>query len=375
MAKSTQPSKPSQLSEEKVYDSSDSEDNSNSKTRPRPNSKTKKLPLRETDKRKSTKGSTAAQTKSPAEPSDTPSEVDGDSVESEDDDDDDEEGSETDSQESSSESSNRKSPAGTAGQPSRKKPKATPNTTSSIQIAAKSFNAPRGYEPLILSASGFASESTSLLQNLQGKQIWHISAPDTVNINAIKELDIQAALSGQAILSKGGIDYNMQPSFAPNDVLLLPQGSDSTYEQSEIRISRSFHLRQMSDKPQQRTKGQAETPLIFTAVEGGQETIPRTQPGDLKMRYTPFGATPLAGNDDDEQDVEMSTEIDAATFKVPEDIVGEQSSGKQATHGDAESMHRGEKRDKRGREKDKVTGSGEKKKKKKRRLVDEDGVL
>lgn len=374
MAKSKQPFKPSQLSEEKVYESSDSENNRDSNTGPISISKSKKLPLRETDGRKAAEKSPAAHRPSPGAPSDTTSEDERESVESEEDDDEDE--SETKSQESRSESSKRKSPADTAEQQSRKKTKAAAVAASTIQIAPKSFKAPHGYEPLILSASDFASASASLFENLEGKQIWHISAPDTVNIDAIKELDIQAALSGQAILSKDGIDYNMHPSLASNEVLLLPQGSDSTYEQSEMKISRSFHLRQMSSKPKHQTKGQVEkTPLIFTAVEEGEERIPRKQPEGLKMRYTPFGATPAPRNDDDEHDVEMSTEIDTATFKVPEDILGERSSGKHATNGEAASMHRGEKRDKRGQEKDRVTGSGEKKKKKKRRLVDEDGVL
>ncbi|KEF62673.1 uncharacterized protein A1O9_00646 [Exophiala aquamarina CBS 119918] len=377
MAKSKQPSKPSPLSREKVYDSSDSGHNEDSETRPISSSKLKKLPLREADRRKSAENSPAANRLSPRAASDTTSEDEGQSTESEEDDE--EDGSETESQgqEPSSESSKRKSPAETSEQPSRKKSKAAPVATSTIHIPPKAFQAPRGHEPLILSASDFASESASLFENLQGKQIWHISAPDTVNIGAIKELDIQAALSGQAILSKDGINYNMQPSFASNDVLLLPQGSDSTYEQSEMRISRSFHLRQMSSKPKlkHQTKDQAETPLTFTAVEEGKESIPRKQPGGLKMRYTPFGATPAARNDNDEDDIEMNTEIGTATFKVPDDVVGERSGGKQATNDDADSMHRGGKRDKRSQEKDRVTGSGEKKKKKKRRLVDEEGAL
>jgi hypothetical protein len=368
MAKTKDISQQNHLSEEKVYDSSDNEDNEASDTAPSPSSKSKKLPLRETKR-------TKLSGKFPAVPSDTTSEDDGESTESEEDDDDNEdEDDRTESQESSSESSKRKSPPATAEQPSRKKTKATPTATSTVQIASKSFKAPHGYEPLILSASDFASDSASLFENLQGKQIWHISAPDTVSIDAIKELDIQAALQGQPILTKDGVDYNMHPALVSSDVLLLPQGTNSTYEQSELKISRSFHLRQMGSKGKHQTKDHEETPLIFTATEEGQGRIPRKQPGGLKMRYTPFGAPPAPRNHDDDEDededVEMSTET--ATFQVPDEIVGERSSGKQAANEEAGAMQRGEKRVKKSKEKDRVSGSNEKKQKKKRMIVDED---
>lgn len=183
-------------------------------------------------------------------------------------------------------------------------------------------------------------------------------------------------MQGKPILTKDGVDYNMHPSIASSDVLLLPQGRESTYEQSELKISRSFHLRQMGSKPKHQTKDHEETPLIFTATEEGQEGIPRKQPGGLKMRYTPFGAPPATRNndedeDEEDEDVEMTTET-AATFKVPDEIVGERSSGKQATNEEAEAMQRGEKRGKKNKGKDRVSGSNEKKQKKKRMIVDED---
>lgn len=369
MAKSKQTSRPDHLSQEKVYDSSGSENNQESDIESSPSSKPKKLPLRESRQSKSSAKLSSKRGKAVSTSPDTTSEDDEDSSDSEEDDNEDEE---TGRQESSSESSKRKSAAKMAEEPARKKSKSRPTTTSTVQIAPKPFKAPHGYEPVILSASDFASDSASLFENLQGKQIWHISAPDSVSIETIKKLDIQAALQGQPILTRDGVDYNMYPTLASNDVLLLPGGKDSIYEQSEMTIARSFHLRQMTSKPTQKTKDDEETPLIFTATAEGKAPTPRKKLETFKMRYTPFGVppAPLVADDEDDGDVEMSTE--SATFKVPDEIVGERSSGKQSTNEEAESpMQHGEKRGKKSRDKDRGTGSHEKKRKKDRRIVDE----
>ena len=373
MAKSKQNSQPSHLSQERVYNSSGSESNEGSDVESSPASRPKKLPLRETNKSKSSSKLQSKQSKPADPPSDTTSEDEEESSETESGEDNDED-EETSNQESSSESSKRKSPVKGAEQPVRKKTKPTPTTsTSTVQIAPRPFKAPHGYEPVILSASDFASNSASLFENLQGKQVWHISAPDSVSLDLIKELDIQAALQGKAILTKDGIDYNMHPTHVSSDVLLLPGGKNSTYEQSELTIAKSFHLRQMSSKPSQKTKDDLETPLIFTATEEGKARKPREQPGGLKMRYTPFGAPPAPqdATGQHDEDVEMTTET--MGFKVPEEIVGERSSGKQSTNEEAKtpSTPRGEKRGKKNRDKERDTEPNEKKKKKNRRIVDE----
>ncbi|KAK5061088.1 hypothetical protein LTR84_007630 [Exophiala bonariae] len=374
MAKSKQTPQPSHLSEERIYDSSGSGNSQDSDVESGLTSKAKKLPLRETNKPKSSSKLPSKQKKSVPPPSDTTSSGEDESSESQGDADEHED-EETGSQESSSESSKRRSPAREAEQPARKKSKSTATatataTTSTVQIAPRAFKAPQGYEPVILSTSDFASQSASLFENLQGKQVWHISAPDSVPLDVIKELDIQAALQGKAILTKDGIDYNMHPTHLSNDVLLLPGGKHSTYEQSELRIAKSFHLRQMNSKPTHETQDDIETPLIFTAMEEGKARKPREQPEGLKMRYTPFGAPPAPQNatGQDDEDVEMTTETTA--FKVPEEIVGERSSGKKSTNEAAETP-RGEKRGKKDRDEDRGTDSNIKKKKKNRRLVDE----
>ncbi|KIV82929.1 hypothetical protein PV11_04994 [Exophiala sideris] len=198
-----------------------------------------------------------------------------------------------------------KRPSPDATQTSRKKAKTVSQT---VQIAAKPYKAPSGYEPVTVTASVYAADSATLFENLTGKQIWHISVPDTVSIDSIKELDIQAVLKGEPIVSKNGVDYNMQPVPPRNETVLLPQGAKSNYKQCATKIERSFHLREMIKK----SKSQEETPVIFTATATGKPKVIRKQPEGLKMRYTPYGAPPLQ---EDAEDVEMDD-----AFQIPPEV-------------------------------------------------------
>ena len=379
MPKPKETSRPSQLSEEKVYDSSDDDDNTTDS--PTESSST---PALKQATGKATNGTVSSQ-KKPKQKAVTPdssssSEQDSDnestsgekSVDSETGEDTDKDSSSPSDSESVSnpDSGKRKSPSQTNQQTPRKKSKTT--ATSTTQIAPKQFKAPHGYEPIILSASDYAAEGSSLFKDLKEKQIWHISAPDTISIENIEELDIQAALQGKAILSRDGVDYNMQPATSFDNILLLPQGSNSSYQQSATNISRSFHVRQMSSKPKQIANEQADAPIVFTAVEEGREKVVRQQPKGLKMRYTPFGSTAAP----QQYDTEMVTE--PTTLQLPDEVVDERSpekrkKKKQAAIGEDDAMQiDGQSSEKTKSGKDKSSASSERKKKKKRRIVDED---
>jgi len=45
------------------------------------------------------------------------------------------------------------------------------------------------------------SKSAGLLDNLEGKQIWHITAPVGVSLKDLKELAMDKAMGGEAVLS------------------------------------------------------------------------------------------------------------------------------------------------------------------------------
>jgi len=185
-------------------------------------------------------------------------------------------------------------------------------TSSTVRIAPKPFKAPTGYEPVTLSTSDHASDSATLFDDLTGKQIWHISVPDSVSIESIAKLDIQAALRGEKIHSKDGVDYNMQYISSTNETVLLPEGPKSTYKQA-ARIERSFRMQEMTTKPDVQDDDATQMPLVFTATQTGKPKVVREQPQGLKMRYFPYGAPPAT---EQLEDVEMTD-----TFQVPEGVL------------------------------------------------------
>ncbi|EXJ94785.1 hypothetical protein A1O1_03183 [Capronia coronata CBS 617.96] len=292
MAKKKDMVRQSNLSQEKVQDSSD-EDGSVGQVTP----KAKQSPASQKTKsvQKPLKGS---KSKPPSPESEEESTDESSEVESGQDD------SDSESATSSASSQKRTAPATADSQP-RKKTK-TAKTSSTVQIAPKPFKAPAGYAPVVVSASDYASEVGSLFGDLSAKQIWHISVPDGVSIDSIKELDIEAAIKGAPILSKNGIDYNLRSVHTKNEVVLLPQGTKMNYRQSAKRVERVLHLQEMST-----TESKDETPLLFTATGSGNPKPVRKQPEGLKMRYVPYGAPPIQEPaEGEDEDVEMRDTLD-----------------------------------------------------------------
>jgi hypothetical protein len=205
---------------------------------------------------------------------------------------------------------------------------------------------------------------SSLFDDLSGEQLWHISAPDNVSIDAIKDLDIQAALRGESILEQNGVEYHMEPMVSAKDIVLLPQGTKSIYTQNTTRINKSFNLRQMST----RSNAQEQVSLVFTASKGGAKKVSRQQPKGLKMRYYPYGVTAIRQENND---------MIEDALRVPDDV-GETSrettsagtnAAAQVDHMDVDPKT--PERKKKKKSKDEASGSTEKKKKKKKRLLDE----
>lgn len=354
MAKPKETSRPSNLSQERVQDSSDEDVSPVEKT----SLSKKKAQPSASQETKSVKKTPKSSKQNSATP-ESEEESTNESEEVENGQEDSDNKSVTSSASSSASSQKRTAPTTRDSLP-RKKSKTT--TSSAVQIAPKPFKAPSGYEPVIVSASDYASEMGPLFDDLSAKQVWHISVPDGVSIESIKELDIEAAMKGEPILSKDGIDYNMHVVDSKNEAVLLPQGSKMHYRQIAKRVDRSFHLQEMSSKP----KAKDTTPLIFTATNSGNPKPVRKQPEGLKMRYTPWGA-PAIQEPSEHEDVEMRDTLD-----IPPELeqTTPNTSSKKSKKYNRKSID-GKSPEKEIRSAD-GHGSAEKKKKKKRRLVDED---
>ncbi|KAL2441905.1 hypothetical protein ABEF95_016836 [Exophiala dermatitidis] len=345
MSKAKETARPSNLSEERVQDSSDEEPSSVTKSTPKqkPQSKVSKKPKQKSPTSESEEGST-----------DASSESDG-SDESEDESD------------SSSTSGQQKRTAPSTTESPRKKPKTAP-TSAAVHIAPKAFKPPQGYEPVAVSAPDYASEVGTLFDDLSSKQIWHISIPDSVSIDSIKELDIKAATGGEPILSKDGVKYNLKSLESKEEVVFLPQGKTMRYQQNSKRVDQSFVLQEMSGAP----KSKKDASSVFTATDIGKPKPVRQQPGGLKMRYVPYGAPALPETPEDEdEDVEMKDTLDIPAELEPK---SSQSTSKKSKHGSQDAVN-GKTPEKKKKKKDAHTAdqqaSPEKKKKKRRHLVDE----
>lgn len=183
--------------------------------------------------------------------------------------------------------------------------------------------------------------------------MWHITAPATVDLSQINELDVAAALRNEPIHTAHGVSYGLQPSTDQPEVLLLPKGSPVTYKQAGTKITRSFQLRQVNESKPRETNGTESTNgnihgIKFTAQKPGQKRAARQQPAQLlNYRYVPFGVTKSDGDNE---------------LRLAESILLKAASQGDAMEGvEREVVNHSKKKD-------------EKKKKKKSKLVDEPSI-
>ncbi|OQV01033.1 hypothetical protein CLAIMM_06450 [Cladophialophora immunda] len=379
MGMAVEAARKSVLSNERIYDSSDEDESEPSSEQEIPNQKSKSSQLKtpngiKTTSRKTSRNLPSSDGTTPTTASDNDTDEDKDeeqegsqkpSSEVEDEDEEEADDSDRESALSSNSSSSRKRPSPRSPEtPSSKRVKTT--TRDQVSIPPKPFRPPKGYEPLTWSASDYASDM-DLFDDLSNKQIWHISVPSSVSIDSIKELDIEAVLRGQPILSRNGVDYGMNSLPSKDEVILLPRGSDGKYQQCSAKIERSFHMREL-DTTKSKSQPKATTPVVFTATQTGAPKQIRKQPEGLKMRYVPYGVSPSQGSQ--EEDVEMRD-----TLRIPPDVDDQTSSSPAQSRKARPKQTNGERGNEKSPEK-KLRGadtpaSSEKKKKKKRRLVDE----
>ncbi|RMD39725.1 hypothetical protein DV735_g5404, partial [Chaetothyriales sp. CBS 134920] len=176
-------------------------------------------------------------------------------------------------------------------QSKRQKNRSTRVSTESS--SSKLFVPPKGFKPLVLDSSDLDTESSEMFSALDAKQVWHICAPASVNVAAIKELDLEAVLRGEAILSENGVSYSMQEMQADSSLVLM-KGSSGIYRPSRAKVARSFRLAVKaggSSGPKASSAPAKDVPVpTFVAQSPGQKKPPRKQPEVLGMKYLPFGA-------------------------------------------------------------------------------------
>ncbi|KAI0517063.1 DNA-directed RNA polymerase I subunit RPA34.5-domain-containing protein [Xylaria bambusicola] len=133
--------------------------------------------------------------------------------------------------------------------------------------------------------------------NLEGKQVWYFTAPASLPITVLKdmEIDLSKATKGEALLSHNGDNYGLDlESYATNTQiqLLIPSGSGDKYTSLNRGIDSTVHLRRMA-------KFGPGGEVHATATDN-YVPVPkpiRQQPEGLRVRYTPIGVpTPAIPN-------------------------------------------------------------------------------
>ncbi|CAF9924659.1 hypothetical protein IMSHALPRED_006250 [Imshaugia aleurites] len=219
-----------------------------------------------------------------------------------------ESGSENESESRSSEETSIQSPRNQS--PVRKSVPRQPTPT---------YEPPDGFESTSISLHP-ASKISEILapSNLHGKQIWHITAPETIPISLVKEVSTQNIGNGASVLEYHGAKYGLVPESeaeqASSRALLLPSAQRNHYRPSNTSIIKTLHLQQIVSLPSHALE-KAVYPNRSTSASESYRKTPRQQPEGLKMRYRPFGVS-------DDSDLETSFEPmpKAPEFRIPASV-------------------------------------------------------
>ncbi|KAJ9303909.1 hypothetical protein DTO217A2_6609 [Paecilomyces variotii] len=226
---------------------------------------------------------------------------------------------------SESESEDASSQSGTASESSSEDESDSPR---------EAFRPPPGFKP-VKSQRTPSSGVKSILSDLRGKQIFHITAPASLPLSSIKEVSLAKVLSGEPVLEHRGVQYgipadSINQQDADQKILLAYDEKSQTYHSTSIGNIQSYHLQELVSLP----KGTA-----YNKEKPDASKPPRPQPKDLKMRFRPVGSTygppETIGTSDEESEGEQTS------FKFPKGSKAEREERKrkhQQTEGDEKTV-------------------------------------
>ncbi|KAH7085561.1 DNA-directed RNA polymerase I subunit RPA34.5-domain-containing protein [Paraphoma chrysanthemicola] len=199
---------------------------------------------------------------------------------------------------SASDSSSDESNATEPPQQSAQKPSNLPTQsvhagTHAVEFRpVQDYTPPKGFNPVPVNHKTM-SQSAHIFDALHGKQVWHISAPAGISIKELKEIALERAMKGEAILDHKGTSYGFRRSEHGEDTaceVLVPQ--QNGYKCVNSRVSQTLHLHAVVQLPELSSK-QADPNLGSEAAASiTRSTIraPRLQLKGLKMRFRPSGS-------------------------------------------------------------------------------------
>ncbi|TGO74002.1 hypothetical protein BELL_0316g00110 [Botrytis elliptica] len=178
-------------------------------------------------------------------------------------------------------------------------PSSSKKDAKTVSMKVAPFKPPPGFEK---SSSKNSSKAPQLFSksNLEGKEIWYITAPASVPIASVTEMSLRDAKLGKAVFSQNGNDYGFVHDPLDDKTytkILLPSNSKDGYSIEKKSVDQIYHMQQV---------------VNLSKENSSQATVPakrpvRQQPKGLKARYQPIGfssAPGIIGSDEDESESE-----------------------------------------------------------------------
>lgn len=224
---------------------------------------------------------------------------------------------------------------------------APPPAGTVSSVPAKPFDAPLGYTSFDTSSRAALSHA-----DLQGKQVWHITAPANLPISSLTEVALDSIQSGKPVLSHKGADYVLSEdkgAQSGNATLVLLPEKDG-YKPISQPVSKTLHLRQHIVLPNLSEKQASEATGSNAAGDVARPAVAavRPQPKGMKMRYRPpgFGSgDPGRIGSGSESESEAEPVGNEASFQFPKKL--------EATGSKKEKKEKKEKKDKKDKKKSK----------------------
>jgi hypothetical protein len=135
--------------------------------------------------------------------------------------------SNSDSDNSSASSSDEAPPTSRAPPPTQEAARASKKSSHAVEFRpAQAYVPPKAYSAVSCNHST-TSKSTRIFDNLDGKQIWHITAPAGVSLTHLQEIALDSALKGEAVLEHKGTSYAFAQAHQSDDgarEVVVPRG-------------------------------------------------------------------------------------------------------------------------------------------------------
>ncbi|EKV06891.1 DNA-directed RNA polymerase I, subunit RPA34.5 [Penicillium digitatum] len=158
-----------------------------------------------------------------------------------------------------------------------------------------------------------SSKASSLLSNLNGKHVLHLTAPASLPLSKVKEVCMTKIMQGEPIISHDGVNFGI-PVEALSEAdpatksLLLFDEKTQTYCTAAHDVP-SYHVQEMIGLPSTLKNTDAVVAEMRKYVKPA-----RPQPKNLKMRFRPVGTTSAPP---ETLGSSSESEAEAPSFKVP----------------------------------------------------------